>query len=405
MIHFIAKMISVLFFATILTQLILGENVNQSNHSEANSIQHNIIYSQAGKFAAWPANCGMWAWENEILVCFNIADHNYNIKSGHTYDVSTSELMFARSIDGGETWNLENARDNGIIGFAMDHHAGDKDVKPSKLKEPINFKDLDFALLFQRESNRNGPTHFYYTYTRGKTWNGPHKFPELDSVGITNRTDYIIDNLLELKSMLSIGHGRTAIARTDDGGQSWELLSYVGPDFTRSEELVNRNDYSLMPSTVRLTNSDILTTIRHREGDDGKVWITSYLSNDNGLTWNKLEDPVSEHVNSPPALIKLDDGRLVLIYVARLSSWNIEPTYEDGATVSARISSDNGMTWGDEIILREKEGANDDVGYPRVVKRPDGKLVITYYWNHVLKDKDFPYRYISATIWDPSHHK
>lgn len=405
MIHSIVKMILVLFFVTFFTQLILEGFVNKSNQSVANSIQHNIIFSQPGKFAAWPANCGMWAWDNEILVCFNIADHDYSIKSGHTYDVTTSELMFARSIDGGETWNLENARDNGIIGYAMDHHAGDRDVKPSKLNEPINFKDPNFALLFQRETNRNGPSHFYYTNNRGKSWSGPYKFPQLDSMGITNRTDYIVENLSELISVLSIGHGRSALARTDDGGLNWELLSYIGPDFTRSEELVNRNDYSLMPSTVRLTNSDILTALRHREGENGNVWITSYLSTDNGMTWNKLEDPVTENVNSPPALIKLDDDRLVLIYVARLSSWNIETTHEDGATVSARISSDNGMSWGDEIILREKEGANDDVGYPRVVKRPDGKLVITYYWNHVLKDKDFPYRYISATIWDTDKYK
>lgn len=390
-------LISVIFNLMIIDNNLLAQNISSS-------VENHIVYKEKGKFAAWPANCGMWIWENEVLMCFNIADHDYDINSGHTYDVSTSELLFSRSFDGGQTWNIESAKENGIIGFAMDHHAGDKDVKPSELEEPINFEHPDFALLFQRETNRRGPTHFYYTKDRGNSWNGPYKFPELDSIGITNRTDYFIESSSELFSMLSIGHGRTGLARTSDGGQSWELLSYVGPDFTQSEELVNRNDYSLMPSTIRLNNSDILTTIRHREGDDGNVWITSYLSEDSGLTWEKLQDPVTDDINSPPALIKLDDGRLVLIYVARRSSWDIVPTYEDGATVSARISSDDGKTWGDEIILREKEGANDDVGYPRVVKRDDGKLVISYYWNHVLNNEEFPYRYISVSIWDPKNH-
>ncbi len=378
-----------------------GRTGNDSKDNlERKDIQHEIVYYEEGRFAAWPANGGMWIWDDEILVCFNVADHVD--RSGHTYDVSTARNMFARSHDGGESWTLEDAYENGITGYAMDHRIGDKAFEPVDLEEPIDFHNPDFAFMFQRETNRSGPTHFYYTYDRGKSWFGPYNFPELDPAGITSRTDYIIDGRHEMLAFLSIGHGRTGVARTKDGGISWELLSYIGPDFTRSEELQGRNDYSLMPSTVRLSSSEILTTIRHREGDDGRVWITSYISEDNAQTWKQLDDPVTDHVNSPSDLVQLPDGRLMLVYVFRRGGWNTEPgTGVEGSSVCARISSDDGRTWSEEIVLRENEGANYDVGYPRVVLRNDGKLVITYYWNHSLDIDQQPYRYIAATIWDP----
>ncbi len=361
--------------------------------------QHEIVYYEEGRFAAWPANGGMWVWDKEILVCFNVADHVD--KSGHTYDVSTARNMFARSLDGGETWAIEDAYESGITGYAMDHRIGEKAVAPRQLEKPMDFHNPDFAFMFQRETNNRGPAHFYYSYDRGKSWFGPYSFPELDPAGITNRTDYIIDGRHEMLAMLSIGHGRTGVAQTKDGGISWELLSYIGPDFTRSEELQGRNDYSLMPSTVRLSSSEILTAIRHREGDEGKVWLTSYLSEDNGQTWNQIDDPVKDNINSPPALMQLSDGRLVLVYIFRRGGWDADPGTFEGSSLCARISSDNGRTWGDEIVLRGDEGANNDSGYPRIVARPDGKLVITYYWNHSLDRTRPPYRYIVATIWDP----
>ncbi len=389
---------SVIFSRTILliSILLIGcrRNPGFSESDEKNDIQHEIVFYEDGRFAAWPANGGMWTWGDEILVCFTMADHND--VSGHTYDVFTSRNMLARSLDGGISWSIEDAYKQGITGYAMDQRIGDNAAAPRDLENPMDFHNPNFALLFQRETNNSGPTHFYYTYDRGKSWNGPFKFPDLDPAGITNRTDYIIDGKHELLTFLSIGHGRTGVARTNDGGLNWELISYIGPDFTRSVEISGRNEYSLMSSTVRLSPSKILTTIRHREGEPGRVWITSYLSIDNALTWKKLDDPVSESVNSPPALIQLADGRLVLVYIFRRN-------LGDGSSVCLRISSDEGQSWGDEIVLREKEGANWDVGYPRVIKRPDGKLVITYYWNHSLLEDKPPYRHIAVTIWDPEN--
>ena len=68
------------------------------------------------------------------------------------------------------------------------------------------------------------------------------------------------------------------------------------------------------------------------------------------------------------------------------------------SSIRAKLSSDNGATWSDDIVLRD-DGASRDVGYPRVLQRPDGKVVVLYYFT--VKGPD-PERFIAATIWDPA---
>jgi hypothetical protein len=65
--------------------------------------------------------------------------------------------------------------------------------------------------------------------------------------------------------------------------------------------------------------------------------------------------------------------------------------------ICAKLSNDGGRTWTGELVLRD-DGAGRDIGYPRTVQPPDGKIVtIHYFWDA----KTGPERYIAATIWDP----
>ena len=68
----------------------------------------------------------------------------------------------------------------------------------------------------------------------------------------------------------------------------------------------------------------------------------------------------------------------------------------------ARLSEDDGRTWGREIVLRE-DGGSWDLGYPRVVERAPGELLTVYYFNR----KDDPIqmnggvRHIAQTVFRP----
>jgi hypothetical protein len=175
--------------------------------------------------------------------------------------------------------------------------------------------------------------------------------------------------------------GRVICVRTQDGGKTWNLISFIGPE---------PKGYSIMPSTVRLSATSLLTTIRCY-GDSSprrKSWIEAWRSDDDGKTWSFLNEPVADTgEGNPPHLIKLKDGRLCLSYGVRSVPYRI----------AAKLSSDGGKTWSKEIVLRA-DGGNRDLGYVRSVQRSDGKMVTIYYfWDQ----NSGPERYIAATIWKP----
>ncbi len=355
------------------------------------NVQHEIVYLEEGRYGGWPANHGIWAWDNEILVGFVDASFDKATRGLHTYDPSSASNKYARSLDGGITWEIEDAFAAGQTAWGHDNNIGpEKAVKPAPLQSGnVDFTNPDFLMTFLRHNNHNGPSHFYFSSNKGASWDGPYEFSDLNTPGIATRTDYIVDGPKELSAFITVAksnkrEGRVALARTTDGGVTWNLVSYITDE---------QDGFDIMSSSLRFSPTELFTTIRTRKGD-GQDLISSYRSHDNGKTWERLKDPVADtgRGGSPPALVQLQDGRLALGYIRRS---------QNGSSVHLKFSSDKGNTWTDEITLRAGDGANRDVGYPRLIQRPDGKLVMVYYWNNVLREVSQPYRYIAATIFNP----
>ncbi|MEX0780097.1 MAG: sialidase family protein [Balneolales bacterium] len=361
-------------------------------HETLNSeyIQHVKVFNEEDRFAAWPANNGAWTWGDEILVGFVEAD--YMGEAGfHTYDQNTARHKYARSTDGGLTWNIEDAFEQGHTGWGYDHDLDQNEADlPVKLTVPINdFLNPDFIMTFVRHNNANGPTHFYYSENRGNQWEGPFQFPNLNTPGVANRNDYIVDGEQELTVFITTAkengeEGRVATVRTENGGVDWEFISWIGSE---------HEGFDIMPSTVRLSSTDLFTVIRTRDANPTRDYLKAYRSSDNGETWRRLKDPVADtgQYGAPPSLLQLDDGRLALAYVYRS---------DFGSRICMRISSDEGETWSHEIPIRAGDGATADVGYPRMVKGQDNNLVVMYYWNHAGDKNADPDRYIAASLVD-----
>lgn len=354
------------------------------------SIKHVDIYYEPGRFGGWPANNGIWSWENEILVGFARGYHKDLGLERHNIDRERpEELLLARSFDGGESWSIEDPSSDGILVARGTGLHGTEPEYPNKkdpiyLEEQINFEHPDLALIFRFMDHNTGPSLFYYSYDRGNKWFGPFKL-EIDGLSnVMSRTDYILVNkdtcFTFTTSMVNNREGRPLAAVTYNGGLDWKLHSFIGPV---------PKGFGIMPSTVKLSDNEFLTTIRRREED--KRWIDAYSSSDSGKTWQLLDPPVDDlGEGNPPCLIKLDDGRLCLTYGYRAEPYGIY----------AKLSSDNGITWSRQITLRD-DGGGRDIGYVRSVQRPDGKIVTTYYFQDKLK----PERYIAASIWDPREYK
>jgi len=367
-----------LLFIMASTNMLYGQT-NQEN------IKNVKVYYEPGMTGGWPANHGIWIWDNEILVGFSKGFYK-DLGERHNIDREKAELhLLARSLDGGESWNIE---DPGKLG------SGDlvvpigwlgvlrTDVQPQELIDckGINFKHPDFAFTARMTKSGGGESWYWYSYDRGHSWEGPSKLPNFGTKGIAARTDYIIDSknkcMLFITAAKSNGReGRPMCVKTSDGGKNWSFVSWIGPE---PEE-----GYSIMPASARLSKKEILVTIRRNK------FIAGYLSSNNGRTWSHLDNPVEDTgIGNPPAIVKMRDGRICLIYGYRA---------EPNSSIRAKISSDNGKTWSKDYFLRD-DGSGQDIGYPRVVQRPDGKIVAVYYFEDKKTGAE---RYIAATIWTP----
>ncbi len=350
------------------------------------ALRHVVIYKEDGRFAGWPANHGIWSWGDEILVGFSRGFDKDRGEFHHIDKEKPEEHLLARSRDGGMTWAVENPQPKGALAGTkgMRHGTmppGLAEDRPEVLREPIPFNHPDFALTVRMENSNNGVSRFSYSYDRGHTWRGPYALPLLGQKGVMARTDYLVngpsDALLFLTASKANGlEGRPFCARTTDGGLTWRFVSYVGPE---------PDGYAIMPSTVRLSAMDLVTTIRRRDGSQS--WIEAFGSRDDGRSWTLLSTPEPDTgEGNPPSLLRLPDGRLCLLYGRRAEPFGI----------FARLSADGGKTWSKPMGLRE-DGGGRDLGYVRSVVCPDGRVVAVYYFHH----RSGPLRYLAATLWEP----
>jgi hypothetical protein len=352
---------------------------------------HVKVYHEEGKFGGWPANWGAWNWGNEILVGFAQGDYeDLGEERHHLARNKTERHLLARSVDGGISWTIEDPGAKGSLllpNNGVFHGQPRTDVLPEKpipLQSPINFTHPDFALTVRTDNIHAGQSRFWYSYDRGKTWAGPHLLPNFGTPGMAARTDYQVygeqEAILFVTTAKANGReGRPAALHTIDGGITWTFLSHIGEE---------PEGFAIMPASVKLGENELYVAVRRREED--RRFIAGYRSLDKGKTWLQEIDPVADcGIGNPPALLQMSDGRLCLIYGHRAEPYAIK----------ARISTDKGKTWSEDQIIRA-DGANRDMGYPRMVQRPDGKLVILYYFNDQATG---PERYIGASIWEPPH--
>ena len=356
-------------------------------------MEHVVIYREKGRYAGWPANYGIWSWGDEIVVGFTLGYHRSD-GGFHRRDRDRPfETMQARSVDGGRTWSVEPMPISapGNTGVSANEHMNrsleieEAVALPQGHPKGIDFSHPDFALMCARTGLAAGARSWFYTSKdRCRSWDGPFGLPMFGLPGIAARTDYLVEGkdtcTLFLTAAKSNGReGRVFCARTEDGGRTFEFVSWIGDE---------PEGFAIMPASVRLPGGRLLVAVRCRGGRESRDgnWIDLYCSDDNAANWRFMNQPVAETGTggNPPAMMLLADGRLCLVY-----------GYRDAPSgLRAVLSEDEGATWGNPVILRD-DGGDHDVGYPRAVQRPDGRVVSAYYYD----DEPDGERYIAATIW------
>jgi hypothetical protein len=334
-------------------------------------VKHVDVYKEDGHFAGWPANNGIWAWGDEIVVGFSLGYYKEHPTGGHAIDPDRRlGVRQARSLDGGETWSIERPS-----------YVGEEGQEPQPVEPTggIDFSNPGFAMRFRQD-------RYYYSLDRCKTWEGPFSLPKFGRPGLLARTDYLVEDKDTLTAFVAAtkdngNEGQPLCIRTTDGGKTWDLVGWIG------QQPPEGYGYAIMPSTIRLDSGAYLSMIRRAGVFDGtsRRWLEAFLSPDRGSTWYMLDEPRIDNGGNPASMINLQDGRIVLTY-----GWRRPPR-----GIRALVSEDHGQTWGPEIVLRH-DAASWDIGYPRTVQRTDGKCLTIYYYHH----PDQPERYIACTIWD-----
>jgi hypothetical protein len=365
---------------------VLGLLSVQPGMTQQHVAAHNVIvYKEPGRYGGWPANHGIWSWDNEILVGFEWGYFKQNEKR-HSIDWDRpAEHLLARSLDGGETWTIERHPElRPPDGTKVAEVPTEPGGKPAvDCPGGIDFSNPNFALTARMSDKDAGDSRFYYSENRGRLWHGPYKLPNFGRKGTAARTDYLVNGKHDLTLFLTVSksngkEGRVMVVRTYDGAKTWKVVSWIGPEPAG-------DDFEIMPSTVRLSASSVLTAVRHPHSID--LW----RSDDDLKSWRLVATPVPDTGRgNPPAMIRLKDGRIALTYGYRKEPYGIR----------TRLSGDDGATWGEEIVLRSDAGAWD-IGYPRTVQRPDGMVVTVYYYDDAPDEG----RYIRATIWNPGASK
>ena len=358
---------------------------------------HVVQVYDSGRWCAVPANNGgngpTWQWGDEILTGFTMGTFKLTEKSHQTTNDRPFVSWLARSKDGGETWDT----------WEPDNYAG-KPGDEAENTKAIDFTSSGFVMRVEGEGyHGNKGARWFYSENRGASWMGPFTFgtllthPELKEREFTGRTAYIVNGSNELFLFLSVREltpeqklgirlaEKTFMAKTVDGGRSFDLVSWIIP--------WSDQDRAVMPAPVRYSDTELVVTLRRRSKTNN--WIDCCGSTDNGKTWSfrsmvGYTEEASQFNGNPPSMIKLQDGRLCCVYGNRTDR-----------QIVCRFSSDAGMTWSDPRVLRDDlVSANKwpDLGYCRLFQRPDGRCVTSYFW--CTEDK--PQTHIEVTIFDPS---
>jgi hypothetical protein len=166
--------------------------------------------------------------------------------------------MLARSLDGGCTWSIE---DPGADGYLLIDGGFLQGIPPEGVEIPklrqceggIEFTHPDFAFTVRTDNINAGISRYFYSYDRGKTWEGPCQLPKFGAPGIAARTDYIVngasDCLLFVTAAKSNGkEGRPLCVRTTDGGATWDLVSWIGPE---------PEGFAIMPASLFPVTSEL----------------------------------------------------------------------------------------------------------------------------------------------------
>ena len=153
--------------------------------------------------------------------------------------------------------------------------------------------------------------------------------------------------------------GKIGVAESFDDGRNWSWLAEIP---TRQGD--KSDNYHELHGVETKSGKLVVQIRNHNSNNSGETLQTE--STDGGKTWSA---PHSIGVwGLPSFLTRLNDGRLLMSYGHRRKPFGNQ----------ARLSSDEGATWSEPMII-SGDGAGGDLGYPSTVQLNDDSLLTVWY--------------------------
>jgi len=190
----------------------------------------------------------------------------------------------------------------------------------------------------------------------GLNWSSAYRVPVNSPHGPVN----LSDGRLFYAGVDLWGPGRqVGWSMSSDDGKTWtplrEFPIRVGDDVGQYHELhaIEAADGRLIVQIRNHNKTNHRETLQTHSTDGGKSWAEPYAIGVWGL---------------PSHLLRLSDDRLLMTYGYRRAPLGNQ----------ARLSSDNGQTWSEPMVIHG-DAASGDLGYPSTVETSPGTFVTVWY--------------------------
>jgi len=295
---------------------------------------HGIVYRNDREFCGWPFYCGLWRVPGgDVVAGFKKIPAAYagDSEISHTrLTVGQGQLVLIRSRDGGASW--DPASQEVVFDLADDAQRILREGGESYAGEPpLDLRDpnvLVMAGALPALLKPNSRAWIRLSADGGRTFRKPILLPLCGLPNVTGHGPPTVRQdgmgLLGLSTTSADGWTNRPLVYASPDGTDWRFLSFVTPAIEGGSAVSDR------------TGPIIFGALRH--------FYTRLLA--------------------------LRDGRIVCVYGYRLPPFGVR----------ARVSEDDGRTWGREMILRD-DGGSWDLGYPRVTECAPGELLAVYYMN------------------------
>lgn len=354
-------------------------------------IKDIVIYQDKMFYSCFPSI--VQRKDGELICAFRRAPDRRELWGGGiSHTDANSYLVLVRSKDNAETWTADPEL---IFAHPL---GGSQDPCMVQLKDgSIVCTSYGWALV-PKEDQQNlpgtlhhGPYFFLGGYVLrsddgAKTWKGPFvpmPVPGNESTDALGKPEAAFNRgamcqgkdgklywAVAAKNWGSTKVTTVHLYTSTDRAETWTHVCPIAKD-----EKITFNETSL----IQTAKGDFVAFMR-TDGLEGNLAYTR--STDGGRSFGQWRD--GGFFGHPFHAIHLKDGRILLVYGYRQPPFGIRAKILNAECTDIESAQ--------EYVLRE-DGGNTDIGYPWAVQLPDGRILVTYYFN--IQDG---VRHIAATL-------